>query len=139
MSWTPSHKIYASNGTSLLYTFEYIIERDPVLTSDEPDFVEHTNLRGNGSIIIPGGNKPYDITLRGVLRSTNYENLISAFSAMQTAIAVNTRYYLKIDKTSTTTEDIKVMRLSPIIVDTSRGRLTTYLYYTIVFRANSWQ
>ena len=139
MGWVPSHKIYQTNGTSLVYTIEDVIRREPVLAIDVPDYVEHTNLRSSGSIIIPGGHQPYDITIYARLAASNYTNLMTAITSLQSSIAVNTHYYLKIDKSSTTTENIKVMRLQPIQIDTGRGRLTNFCYYTLTLRANSWQ
>jgi len=138
MSFVPSHIIYASDGTTPIYTIEDVISRDPVLSIEDPDFVEHTNLRSEGSIIIEGGNKPYDITLYARLGASNYTNLMTAFLALQTAIATHTHYYLKIDKSDSTTDDIKVQRLQRIVVDNSRGNLNKFLYYTIVLKALSW-
>lgn len=139
MAWIPSHKIYQSNGTTLVYTIANVISREPVLSSDVPDYIEHTSLRSAGSIIIPGGNQPYDITIYARLAASNYTNLMASITSLQSSIAVNTRYYLKIDKSSTTTDDIKVMRLQPIRIDTGRGKLNKFCYYTLILRANSWQ
>lgn len=138
MSFVPSHKIYASNGTSLIYTIEDVVRREPVLSFNEPDYVEHTSLRSNNSIIIPGGNKPYDITLYARLGASNYTNLMTALSSLKTTIAMKTNYYLKIDTSGATTNDIKVQRLQRIVVDQNRGNLNKFLYYTIVLRALAW-
>jgi len=138
MAWVPSHKIYQSNGTSLIYTIEDVIRRQPMLNINVPDFVEHQNIRSAGSIIIPGGNKPYDIIIYARLAASSYEGLMTAFESMQTLIAVNTHYVLKIDKSSTTTEDVNIMRLQPIVVDTGIGNLTRFLYYTLTLRAGVW-
>jgi len=138
MSFVPSHKVYQSDGVTLIYTIEDVIRREPMLNISVPDFVEHKNIRSAGSIIIPGGNQPYDITIYARLAASNYEGLMTAFESMQTLIAVNTNYVLKIDKSSTTTEDVNVMRLQPIVVDTGRGNLTRFLYYTLTLRAGVW-
>jgi len=138
MSFIPSHKIYASNGTSLIYTIEDVIRRDPVLSVNIPNFVEHTTFRSNGSIIIPGGNKPYDITLVARLGADNYTDLMTALNNLKTTIATKTEYYLKIDTSISTTDDIKVMRLQDIVIDTGIGKLTKFLYYTLTLRANAW-
>ena len=137
----PKHKIYADDGVSLVYTIEDVIRRDPAFDIDNPDFVEHTNKRSAGSIIIPGGDAPYDISIYFRLGASNYTNLMTALYAMQTAIVKNTHFYLKYDLTlvnDESLESIKVMRLAPIVVDTSRGNLHKFLYGTLTLRANSW-
>lgn len=138
MSFVPTHKIYQSDGVTLVYTIEDVIRREPVLSIDVPDYVEHTNLRSAGSIIVSGGNLSYDIEIYARLAASNYTNLMTALTSLKTLIAVNTHYYLKIQTSASTTDDIKVMRLEPIIVDTSKGHLTKYCYYTIKLKADSW-
>lgn len=138
MAWVPSHKIYASDGVSLVYTIEDVVRRNPALSITIPDFVEHTSFRSNNSIIIPGGNKPYDMTLYARLGTSSYTTLMTALALLQSTIATKTNYYLKIDKSESTTDDIKVQRLKEIVIDPGKGKLTKFLYYTIVFRANSW-
>lgn len=139
MAFIPSHKIYASNGSSLIYTIEDVIRREPALAIDVPDFVEYTNLRSAGSIIIPGGNQSYDITMYARLAASNYTNLMTALQSLKNNIVVNTHYVLKIDTSISTTQDIKVMRLEPIVVDTAKGNLNKFLYYTITLKALCWQ
>lgn len=139
MPWIPSHKIYASNGTSLIYTIEDVVRRNPALSVDVPDFVEHENLRSAGSIIIPGGNQSYNISLYARLTGTDYSDLMTNLQTLQSTIAVNIHYYLKIDTSDSTTDDIKVMRQSEIVVDPSRGNLNKFLYFTVTFRADSWR
>lgn len=137
MAWTPSHKVYASNGTSLLYTIEDVMDRNPALALTIPDTVSYENLRSSGEITVSGGNKAYDMTLYARLASSSYTNLMTALEALKVAIPINTNLYLKIDKSDSTTEDIKVKRLS-IEVDTTKGNLNKWLYYTITFRCLAW-
>lgn len=136
MSWKPTFKLYQSDGLTLQYTFSNIIEIQG-WPNDNPDFVEHTNLRSQGSIIIPGGDKAYEIKLRGVLQSTNYTNLTTAIFTLKSSIANNTRYVLKLDKSSTVTDDIKVIRIQSITFDGPVVR-NKWQYYTVTFLANSW-
>jgi hypothetical protein len=138
MSWVPSHKIYQTNGTTLVYNIGQVIRREPAMNLAVPDYIEHENLRGSGSIIIPGGSKAYDMTLYARLGASNYTNLMTALSTLESTIAINTRYILKIDLSSTTTQDLNVMRIQPIVVDNSRGKLHTFLYYTLTLRINCW-
>ena len=138
MSFVPSHKIYASDGSTLLYTIENVIKREPLLSQEVSDFVELTNLRSQGSIIISGGSQPYNISIYGLLREANYTSLMTAWNTIKTTIATKTQYVLKIDTSLTTTEDIKVMRLEPIIHDSSRGNVVKNLFFTLILRANTW-
>lgn len=135
MPWIPQFKLFAADGTTPVYTFEYIIPGTnwPL---DNPSSVEYTNPRASGSIIIPEGNKAYDIVLRGVLVSDNYTNLTTKIFALQTAIIANTRYVLTIDKSSTTHDTIKVMRRLPIEFDESLR--TNIQRYTVILNALSW-
>lgn len=137
----PKHKVYASDGATLVYTIEDVMRRDPVIAKTVPDFVEHTNLRSSGSIQIPGGNKPYDITLYARLAGANYTELINNLESLTSTVLINTNYYLKFDKSLTNDGDLESIkvRLLDITVDTSRGNLTRWLYYSIVFRALAWQ
>jgi len=98
MAWVPSHKIYQSDGVSLLYTIEDVVRREPPLSVEIPDYVTHENLRSAGEISIPGGNKAYDMTIYARLAASNYTNLMTALQALKTAIPINTNLYLKIDK-----------------------------------------
>lgn len=138
MAWIPSHKIYDTDGVSLIYTIEDVIRRNPTLSIDIPDFVEHTSFRSNNSIIIPGGNKPYDMTLYARLSAINYTNLMTALESLKSTIATKTKYYLKIDTSGATTDNIRVQRLKEIVVAPNKGKLNKFLYYTITFRCRAW-
>lgn len=135
-SFYPSHKIYSSADV-LLYTIEDVMDRNPVLSKEVPDGVIYENTRSAGEILVPGGNKAYDMTLYARLHANDYTSLMTALDALKTAIPINTNLYLKIDKSSSSVDSIKVKRLS-IDVDTSRGNLTKWLYFHIVFRCLAW-
>jgi len=136
-SFYPSHKIYASNGTTLLYTIEDVMERKPVLSQTIPDFITYENLRSSGELQVQGGNKAYDMTLYARLHASDYTGLMVELETLTTAIPINTNLYLKIDKSNSTVDQIKVKRLS-IDVDTTKGNLRKWCYYTITFRCLSW-
>jgi len=55
---------------------------------------------------------------------------------LKTAIVANTRYVLKCEKSLGVFDEIKVMRIAPIQLDTSRR--TSVQHYTITLRALSW-
>ena len=107
------------------------------LGGNTPSSVILTNLRSQGEIIIPGGDKAYDLKITGRLSADNYTNLVSTWKSMENAIKTNTPYYLKIDTSQTTTDDIKVMRILPIIMDRN-DKLNKWVYYILTLRANSW-
>lgn len=136
MTWTPSIKLYASNGTSLIYTFAYVLDL-PDWPKDEPGSVELSNLRGAGSIIIPGGNLAYDFRVKGILRAADYQALIADMKSMNSTIVSNTPYVLSINLTPSTYDTTKVKRVSPIVWE-GPERKTTHQYYTVTFRALSW-
>ena len=128
--------LYASNGTTPVYTFPYVqSDNSP---QDPKSFVEITGLRGVGSIVIPGSTQPWDLTLSFILTANDYEGLIALMDALQTTIAQQTKYVLKIDRTSGgTTQSYNVMRLSPFqFLDIDFRNNTEEV--TINLRVNSW-
>lgn len=135
MSFVPTFKLYASNGSTLVYTFEHVIETN--WPYEVPSSIEYTNLRSSGSIIVPGGSKSYDLYLRGVLIANDYTALTTKIFALKDTIVANTRYVLKIDKSISTHDTINVMRLSPIEFDASDRRVKIQ-HYTLTLRALSW-
>lgn len=136
MTWKPTIKLYASDGTTPVYTFSNVIDL-PDQDIDNPDFVEHTNLRSQGSIIIPGGNKTYAFRIRGVLSASNYTALRVLMTAMQSAIVNNTNYVLKVDASISTTDSYNVKRLKSISWSGS-AKKTKIQYYEVEFLAYSW-
>lgn len=136
MSFIPSFKLYAANGSSLIYTFEYIQSPIEGWPSDAPSNIEITNLRSQGSINIPGGNKSFDIILHGILIAEDYTALTTKIFSLRDTIVANTNYVLKLPKSNSTTNNINVKRLLPIVFEESNR--VTMQKYSIIFRANSW-
>ena len=133
-TFIPTFKLYASDGVTLVYTFEYVTETN--WPQDNPLYVEYTNLRASGSILVPGGNGSYDLNLSGFLLADDYPALTTKIFALRDTIVTNTRYVLKIEKSSGVYDSIKVMRVAPIKLDSSRRvRLQKY---QISFKALSW-
>jgi hypothetical protein len=129
------YRLYDSTGTSLIYTFTYVqSDNSP---QDPKDFVEIDGLRGVGSIIIPGSTEAWDLELRFIIKGTDYSDLMSQMDSLETTIVMQTKYILKIDRTSSTTKNYNVMRLSPIqFIDLDfRTRFQECL---IKFRVNCW-
>jgi len=134
MTWFPHYKLYAADGITLVYSFQYILsDNSPINTLR---FTEITGFRGQGSIIVPGSTQPWDLQLTFFLCNTNYDTLIAAMDSIESAIALGTPYVLKIDRTISTTKDYNVKRLTPIQwEDTNRVR---YQKGVIIFRVNCW-
>lgn len=134
MAIIPSFKIYSELGV-LLYTFSGIFETNH--PQSPVKYTEIKGIRGVGSIIIKGSTDSWDLTLKGCLIGTDYENIVSQMDTMETTIVEATKYTLKIDKSLSTTYEYKVMRLEPIQWQTDNVR-TNYVEFQIVFRVNCW-
>jgi hypothetical protein len=134
MTWFPKYKLFASDGVTSVYPFDYILsDNSPINTLR---FTEITGFRGQGSIVIGGSTQPWDIELTFFLEAADYSALISKMDSIESTIALNTPYVLKIDRTISTTKDYNVKRLTPIRWEnTNRVR---YQKGTITFRVNVW-
>ena len=134
MTWYPKYNLFAADGVTLVYPFKFILtDKSP---SDALRFTEITGFRGQGSIIIGGSIQPWDLELTFFLQGTDYADLINKMDSIESTIALNTPYILKIDRTISTTKDYNVKRLAPIRWEnTNRVR---YQKGTLVFRVNSW-
>jgi hypothetical protein len=129
------YRLYASNGSTLIYTFPYVQEDNS--PQDPKDYVEISGLRGTGSVIIPGSTQAWDLTLGFILTAADYEALIALMDALETTIVMHTAYVLKIDRTSGgSTKDYNVKRLQPIQFNT--GFRTDWQDVKITLRVNSW-
>ena len=135
MPFVPRFKLYNSTGLTLLYTFIAVQECNYPHT--EKNLVEITGIRGKGSIIVDGGDSPWDLTISGRLYADDYEALVVLMDAMETAIVLNTSYVLKIDKTSTTYYEYEVKRIVPIRWGETNYR-NNYINYDVTFRVNAY-
>jgi hypothetical protein len=134
MTWHPSYNLYASNGSSLVYTFNYITNDNS--PQDPLKQTEISGIRGIGSIIIAGSQSAWDLNLEFVLVGTDYQDLISKMDSLESTIALNTDYVLKIDRTPSTTKDYNVKRIVPI--QWQQSKRTTLQRGNIIFRVYSW-
>jgi hypothetical protein len=130
-------KLYASDGITLKQTFSCVYSAN--YPHSEKDLVEHTNIRGKGSLVIDGGDAPWDLVLQGVLFADDYDALTILVDAMESNIVLNTPYYLKITKSVSggTYYSYKVKRITPIEFKEDNLR-NNFLDYQISFRVNSW-
>lgn len=138
MAGFPSFDLYESDGTTFVYNFTCVTEindwQDPV------SFVEHTSLRGQGSIITEGSSEPWDLTLTFVLRGEDYEDLVSQIQDLQDNIVKFTKYIFKVQITSGgSTKDYKVMRLTSFQfpLDKAKKRVN-FQTVQITFRVDCW-
>lgn len=141
MSTFPKYRLYESDGSTLVYDFECVVddaEGSPFF--DPADFVEHTSLRSQGSQISQGSSSPFDITLTFILTGDDYENLVSQMQSVTSSIAKFTKYILKIDLTTGgSTKDIKCMRLQNIRWPLNNGKKRIKFQTGIItFRALTW-
>lgn len=135
MAFVPRFKLYESDGNTLRYTFPIVFSAN--YPNSSQNLIEHSNFRGKGSIIVDGGESAWDLTLQGVLSGDSYEEVIAAIDALESAVALNTPYVLKIGKTVSTQYSYNVKRIEPIQYPSDNLRLD-FIEYTIIFRVNSW-
>lgn len=135
MAWHPRFILYAADGVTVIYEFEHVQNITNWPTTN-PSNIEITNLRSQGSINIPGGDKSVDITLQGILIATDYTDLTSKLFSLETTVLANTNYILKLDKSSTTHDDIHVKMVTGIKWENSL-RLNN-LKYEVIFKTLSW-
>lgn len=134
MPWYPRYKLYASDGLTLVYPFDYILSDNS--PQDALRFTEITGFRGQGSLIIGGSTQPWDLQLTFFLWKIDYASLIAAMDSVESTIVMNTPYILKIDRTISTTKDYHVKRIAPLSwEDTKRVK---YQKGNIILRVNSW-
>jgi hypothetical protein len=129
----PSAYLYAANNVTLIYTFSTImapIEGFP--NTDNPKNVTYGNIRSAGELSVSGGTASDEIVIRGRLKYSNYDNLISAFNTLQSTIVANTPYILKVDLTPSTTQSYNVKRKGKIEIENT-DNLTTFIYFAIRF------
>ena len=133
-TWVPDFKLYDSTGTTLLYTFPAVNYTNAPQSVE--DSVEITNLRSRGAIIIPGGQKPWNLEMDFTLLGDDYEDVTSQIESLENTVALNTPYVLRIDKTDSTYFEYPVKRIEPFIYDSS---LRNYFQEVkVILRANCW-
>ncbi len=134
MTWTPEFKLYDSTGLTLLYTFPAVYATNAPQTVEE--FVEHTNIRSTGSIIVDGGTAPWDLTMNFTIIGDDYQEIASAIDTLENTVLFNTAYILKIDKAPGQVYEYKVKRLSAFSYPESLRN--SYQRVNARFRVNSW-
>jgi hypothetical protein len=134
MTYYPDYKLYATDGITLVYAFDYITSDNSPKTPSR--FTEISGIRGQGSIIIGGSEESWDLILRFFLRGIDYADLISKMDSIESTIIFNTPYILKIGRTISTTKNYNVKRIEPITWDDTKR--VKFQFGTIVFRVGTW-
>lgn len=136
MDFVPEYRLYASDGTTLIYTFTGVQHDLPF--QDSKKFIEHTSLRAQGGIITSGGDDVYDYPLQFVLLGNNYEEIIAKMKEVKDTILISTKYILRFDLTVLTTESVNVIRYRPLnFID--QGHRVNYQKIEVIFRCGVWK
>jgi len=138
MAVLPKFKLYDSTGLNLLYEF-LVVQR----TNAPQSPLRHLSIEGNrgtGALIIEAGTPAWELEIEGIFvidnASEGYEEITVKIDAIESAIALNTPYILRLDKTDATTYEYKVKRLNPIDYPTSLRNDSQE--YRVVFLVGSW-
>jgi hypothetical protein len=134
MAFIPKFRLYASDGVTLVYTFEAV-----QYTNAPQDNIRKTVIsspRGQGCIVIQGSTAEWDLIIRGVLLAADYEALVVKMDALVTAIPLGTNFVLKLDKTISTSYSYNVMRIESIAFPESLR--TNHQEYTITFKVGTF-
>jgi hypothetical protein len=132
--FVPHFKLYASNGTTLLYTFLCVQATNIPQTTIKKTVIE--GIRGIGGIVIGGSESSWNIIIKGIIIDINYDNITTKIDAMESALQLNTPYILVFDKTISTSYQYNVKRIEPITYADSLR--TSGQEYTVTLLANSW-
>jgi hypothetical protein len=134
MAWIPKFRLYNSAGDTLLYTFPAVNYTNAPQSIE--DFVEISNLRAQGSIVIDGGESPWDIEMRFTIMGDDYEDITAEIVDLEDTVEFNTPYLLRIDKTGGSYFEYKVKRLTPFTYE--ENLRNSYQKVQAIFRVNSW-
>lgn len=133
MTWVPSYKLYQNDGLTLVYTFDAITQDNS--PKDPKKGYDVEGIRGEGLIHVGGAKASWDLILRFHLSASDYEALIAKMDTLKDTILEDTKYVLKIDRTSSTTQNYNVILRS---IEWDAGRRTKYQKGTIIFSVNAW-
>lgn len=135
----PRFRLYNNTGITLIYEFDKVTNWGDSPLLDPETFVIHESLRGQGGIVPEGSTTHWDLPLTFRLIKEDYENLIAEMQNVKNTIALNTKYILKIDLTTSTTLDLKVKRLESIRFPlVNRQKVVKHQTGIIIFKVNVW-
>ena len=134
MVWHPHFKLYASDGTTLIYTFIAVQYTNAPQTINKKTIVE--GIRGQGCIIVPGSTSSWDLEIRGVLLAVDYTALTALIDTLESTIVMFTNYVLEFDKSISTSYTYNIQRIEPIVYPESLR--INYQEYSIKFKVGAW-
>jgi len=130
----PTFKLYDSTASSLRYTFPNVQYTNAPRTVES--YVELKNIRGQGSLVIDGGQDTWNLELRFVIIGDDYEDITARIDALESAILFNTPYQLTIDKTSSTVYQYRVKRVTSFVY--AESLRTKIQRVSATFKVNAW-
>lgn len=131
-------ELYESDGITLRYTFQLV--QDTNYPQSAKHYHEITAHRGQGAIEIIGSDAPWDLTINGKFNASNYNDIMTAITELETALEFGEPYIIKIDKNTEQTEQdsYNVKRLQPIDYPPSLRNGHGFQEYKVILRANAW-
>lgn len=141
-NWSPSAELWSSDGLSLVYTFPIV--QDHNLPRQEKKSIKQSNFRSQGGIIIPGGDNMWELFFKFVVVGEDYSAIATALEALESTVAYNTAYLIRIDINQTTyfnqsSGGYKVKRTKPFqYLDREQDRMITVQKTQVFFDVNSW-
>ena len=131
-------KLYNSDNITLEYVFQLVQSTNAPQSPLRHISIE--GVRGMGSLIIPAGTPPWTLEMEGVLyidtATEDYDDLMTKIEELETTVALNTAYYLRIYKTDLTYYNYKVKRVE--VIDYEQSLRTDSQKYRISLLVNSW-
>jgi hypothetical protein len=134
MAFVPHVKLYASDGTTPVYTFLAVQYINAPQTANKSTIVE--GIRGQGCIVIPGSVSSWDLLISGILLAEGYAAIDTLVASLESAIVTFTPYILIFEKTISTSYTYNVMRIEPI--DYPQSFRVNDQPYNVKLKVNAW-
>ena len=130
-------KLY-DTGDNLIYTFPVVQFSNAPQSPERHIAIE--GVRGKGALIIDSGTPSWELVIRGVIMIDNasegYDELTDDIVSMESTIALNTPYKLRIYQDDSNYWEYFVKRLEPIIWNESLR--TDMIEYECRLIVNAW-
>ncbi len=131
-------KLYNADGISEIYTFPLVQKTN--FPQSPLRHIVLNGVRGIGALIIPAGTPIWTLEIDGILAidgsSEGYDELTAKITEMESLIALNTAYYIRIYKTSTTYDSVKVKRVE--VISYPESLRTDSQHYGCKFLVDAW-
>lgn len=134
-----SCKLYESDGSTLVYDFEKVLDWGDGPLLDPYSFTQHTSYRGQGSIVSQGSKRSWELPIQVYLSASDYDSIFALLENLRDTIVFNTKYILKIGK-DVGTIDLKVKRLTPIPmpITNDRSKVVRSERPVVTFTVDCW-